>query len=386
MTRLGWLVLAGGFVLLVVGVAVGSSPALVLGLGAVAIVVMAIGFRLRRINLRVIREIQPQRVGREDTALAYFDITNLGAMAVPATVAEQQFGSFDVRVVLPRLGANEQTIRTFRLPTERRGIFPIGPLEAWRSDPFRLVRRSWRYCGNDELWVYPKILAFRPLPTGLARPLEGPTSDTSPQGSITFHRIREYVVGDDLRMIHWKSTARSGTLMVRHNIDTSQPYSVVVVDTRAQRYTADSFELAMDSAASAIAASAAGSAPVQLRFTSGDRIGGPSNRDPLPLLDALTAVQPDQDAELLTELMLLQNERGGTSLTVVTGVAGPSELAVLGRLRRRFQRIVCIVVRDGEDPDEGVGRPIANPMPGLTVIRVADGDSLAAAWNQTVSR
>lgn len=385
MTRFGWALLGGAGLLAVVGAVIGSTPALVLGLGGVVLALAALGFLLRPITLEVIREIQPQRVGREDPALAYFDIANRGPVAVPAMVAEQRFGPYDVRVVLPRLGRDEQTIRTFRLPTDRRGIFTVGPLTAWRSDPFRIVRRSWQYCGNDELWVYPKILGFRPLPTGLARPLEGPTADTSPQGSITFHRIREYVVGDDLRMIHWKSTARTGTLMVRHNIDTSQPYSVVVVDTRAPRYTEASFELALDAAASAVVACGADEAPVQLRFVSGDRFGGPSSRNSQPLLDALTAVQPDEAGSLTSELLALQHERGGTSLVVVTGAEDAEELAVLGRLRRRFQRIVHIVAFDPADGEAHGGRLVSSPMARVTVVRASDGPSLVGAWNQAVA-
>ena len=72
----------------------------------------------------------------------------------------------------------------------------------------------------------------RPLPTGNTRHLEGPSSDTSPQGNITFHRLRDYVVGDDLRLVHWRSSARTGKLVVKHNVDTSQPYTVVLLDQR----------------------------------------------------------------------------------------------------------------------------------------------------------
>lgn len=372
--------MGAGLLAVVLAAAWGWLPLGVLGVGAIGVVLMALGYLFRPVTLQVDREIQPRRVPRSAEALAYFDIVNKGLLPVPSISALQRFGNFDVRVVLPRIGRSEQVLRTFPLPTGRRGVFNVGPLEAIRSDPFRVVRRTWRYCGDDELWVYPRVLPFKPLPTGLSRPLEGPTSDTAPQGSITFHRLREYVVGDDLRMVHWKSTARTGTLMVRHNIDTSQPYSVIVVDLRPGLYSTEGFELALDAAASAVMASAAGGAPLQLRTTGGERIGGPGNYEPQPLMDALTLVEATGKGSLSNELVALRHERGGTSLTIVTGDVETAELAGLSVLRRRFQRVVALCI------DEEVQTPEVSggTGPGVLVVKVGSTDHVVGAWNRAV--
>ncbi len=113
--------------------------------------------------------------------------------------------------------------------------------------------------------VHPRLLALHPLPTGISRHLEGPSSDTSPQGTVTFHRLREYVVGDDLRTVHWPSTAHAGKLVVRHNVDTAQPYTVVLADLDPDRYSAETFEEAIDVTASLVMSMSVGKAPVQLR-------------------------------------------------------------------------------------------------------------------------
>lgn len=378
-----WLCIAA-VALLALGLGVGSVPAVVIGIGLVVIVAAAVGFVVRPVQLEVARDIQPDRVSRDGDALAYFSITNTGSLAVPATVAEQRFGDLDVRVVLPRLRRHQQVVRTLRLPTDRRGIFAIGPLEARRADPFRIVQRVWSYGGNDELWVYPRVLPLRSLAPGLSRPQEGPTLDTAPQGSITFHRIREYVQGDDLRMIHWKSTARTGTLMVRHNIDTSQPFSVVVVNVEPGVHTAASFEVAMDAAASAVVACGHDRAPVQLRLTSGERFGGPTARESQPLLDALTALEPSAGRGLQSELLALQREKGGTSVVVVTGTVDNTVVALAGRLRRRFQRIVVVEVQDAADGD-GNAR-VWHPVAGVSVLTTCDSDGLTASWNQVALR
>ena len=99
---------------------------------------------------------------------------------------------------------------------------------------------------------------------------------------MAFHRLREYVPGDDLRLVHWRSSARSGRLVVKHNVDTSQPFSVVLLDVRPGGYTAESFESAIDVAASVLVSSAAGKAPVELRLTDATLLGGPRVRDVTP--------------------------------------------------------------------------------------------------------
>ena len=79
--------------------------------------------------------------------------------------------------------------------------------------------------------------ARRPLPVGFAKDLEGPTSDASPAGDIAFHALRPYQLGDDHRHIHWMSTARTGTLMVRHYVDNRRPTLAVLLDDATRRTT-----------------------------------------------------------------------------------------------------------------------------------------------------
>jgi uncharacterized protein (DUF58 family) len=279
--------------------------------------------------------------------------------------------------VIPRLRGGERGTRAYRLPTTRRGIFDVQPVEVTRRDSFELFRLSRKHGHPERIWVYPRVLGFRSLPTGQTRHVEGASSDTSPQGNITFHRLREYSAGDDLRLVHWRSSARAGRLLVKHNVDTSQPYTVVIFDQRPGRYTEESFEQAVDVVASVLVASAANKAPVELRLTDGTVIGGPRVREVTPFIDHMTGVRADPEGSLQSQLVALRRARGGTSLVVVTGELDRADLPHVAALRRRFDRLVVISL-DPEPPRAAI------EFPGIRVVVGRDADAACAAWNVRV--
>jgi uncharacterized protein (DUF58 family) len=373
MTRAAVCALLAGIATIAAGLVLNWIALSLLGIGLLACVLLGLISVIRPSRLSIEREIQPPRVPKNSAAIAFLRFSNAGRRSVGPTVATQPYAGRQVRTVIPRLRGREQGVRTYRLPTTRRGIFDIGPVEVARTDPLDLFRTARQHGRTEQLWVYPRLLGFRQLPTGVTRALEGPSSDTAPQGNITFHRLREYVVGDDLRLVHWRSTARTGTLVVKHNVDTSQPYTVVLLDQRRDRYTEEAFESAVDVAASVLVSAAANKAPVELRLTDGTVIGGPRLREVTPLIDHLTGVQTSTDGSLQAELLRLRRARGGTALVVVTGAADPADLPYLAALRRRFERLVLISI-DIDDPP-----PVR--FPGIRVISAIDADDACAAWN-----
>jgi len=378
MTRLGVGALLVGVGLSIVGWVLVWPALVVIGVATFVLVVVGVISVIRRPRLVVERRIQPPRVAKGLPAIAYLHMSNLGRTPIPPTVAEQPYGTTTVHTLLPRLAGGQSSMQTYRLPTSRRGVFPIGPIEVTRSDPFGFAKATQRYTGEDEIWVYPRLLPLHPLPSGVTRDLEGPSSDMAEEGTITFHRLREYVVGDDLRMVHWKSTAKMGRLVIRHNIDTSQPFTVVLLDTRPSVYSAETFEHAVDTAASVVQCTAASKSPVQLRTSSGERIGGSGGTDPPLILDYLTALEPDAGGSLRHELLALGHERGGTAMVVVTGMLDVADLPAVSSLRRRFQR--CIVLSLSPRPTP----PLA--YPGVAVLSGTTSDDLLGAWNLEVAR
>jgi uncharacterized protein (DUF58 family) len=178
--------------------------------------------------------------------------------------------------------------------------------------------------------------------------------------------------------VHWRSTAKTGRLLVRHNVDTSQPYTVVIFDQRPGSYTEVSFEEAVDVVASVVSASAENKAPVELRLTDGTVVGGSRLREPTPIIDHLTGVEADRAGSLQAQLLLERRGRGGTSLVVVTGVLDPADLPYVAALRRRFDLLVLIsIARDLQTPID---------FPGVRVIVARNADEACEAWNHVGAR
>ncbi|HVA72937.1 MAG TPA: DUF58 domain-containing protein [Acidimicrobiales bacterium] len=378
MTRLGAGCSLLGLAVAAAGFAVHWAQAAVLGSGLVVLALGSLAYVLYRPRLELERVVEPRRVEKGLPAIALIHVENASRRSLPPLDMEQRLGDDVIRSTLPRLRHAERSVRTYRLPTTRRGIFEIGPVELPRADPFGLCRTVQRLGEPQQIEVHPRQLALRPLPTGLSKNLEGPSSDAAPQGTITFHRIREYAVGDDLRLVHWASTAHTGKLMVRHNVDTAQPYTVVLLDLDPDVYSADSFEEAVDVASSVVTSMGSGRAPVQLRTTSGARIGGPAQRDPTPLIDYLTRVAPATSSSLHAQLVLLRRDRGGTALVVVTGRLRADSLPMVAALRRRFDRVVAVSLTQERAP--------APVHPGLTVVSAETAEELARVWNSRIAR
>lgn len=375
---MGWGAGVAGLVLALVGTAAKWGPLVVLGAGLLALVAGAFAYVMRSPRLELERAVEPPTVEKGQPAIAVIRAVNLSWRALAGLVIEQRLGDIVFRAELPRLRRGEAGLRTYRLPTSRRGTYTVGRVELPKADPFGLCRRVRALGEPQVISVHPRVIPLRPLPSGKSRNLEGPSSDMSPQGTVTFHRLREYVLGDDLRTVHWPSTARAGKLVVRHYVDTAQPYTVVLVDLNPAVYSPETFEEAMDVTASIAASMSAGRAPVQIRTTAGERAGGPAHRDPAALVDYLTDLAPSAAGSLSGQLLPLRRDRGGSALVVVTGMLATDSLPAIASLRRRFDHVIVASL---------VPRPTPTPTyPGINVLVASTADELAQAWDGGVAR
>ncbi|HEX4813137.1 MAG TPA: DUF58 domain-containing protein [Nonomuraea sp.] len=355
LTSLGRGTLAGAVALYAAGFALGYPEPVVLATGALLAVAAALAWSAPAPRLEVRREVTPLKVPRGDAAVAVLTVTNLGRRGLSGLRAQDRIGASRHTVDLPRLPRNAVRTVSYPLPTDARGEIPVGPLVLVRADPFGLTRRVRRYGATATLLVRPRTVPLPVPPSGKAHHLEGPTSDNAPSGTVTFHTLREYVVGDDLRHIHWRSSARTGTLMVRQLIDASLPTTTVVLDTRSLT------EPAVDAAASVALAAARAGFPVRLLTGEGPLTDAKADAE--TVLDRLAVVRAGSAG--VAEAVRLA--RGGGSLVLVTG--DPAAAGGATAARRRFDRVIVVHVGAA-----------AVPAPGITTLTIASLDDLARAW------
>ncbi|NUR88351.1 MAG: DUF58 domain-containing protein [Nonomuraea sp.] len=354
-TPLGWGTLAGCALLYAAGFALGYPEPVVLATGGVLALAAALAWTAPAPDLEVRREVTPLKVPRGEAAVAVLNVVNRGRRGLSGLRVQDRVGTSEHLIDLPRLPRNAARAVTYALPTDVRGEIPVGPLLLVRADPFGLTRRVRAYGGSTSLLVRPRTVALPVPPSGRAHHLEGPASDNAPSGTVTFHTLREYVVGDDLRHVHWRSSARTGTLMVRQLIDASLPTTTVVLDTRGLT------ETAVDAAASVAVAAARAGFPVRVLTGSGplpDLKG-----DPDAILDRLALVTPGGEGVGET----IRVARGGGSLVLVT--SDPAESVRAAGVRRRFDRVICVHIGDAPPP-----------TPGITTIPLTDLDTLPLTW------
>ena len=161
---------------------------------------------------------------------------------------------------------------------------------------------------------------------------------TAAEGGIALQNLREYVEGDDLRLVHWRSLAKTGTLMVRHNVDTHQPRSVIVLDTRENVYTEESFEDAVEVTASIVMASMLNHFPFRLETTCGRTANSLMTK--ASVMDMLASLTLVERGAMQNAVGPLSRDPGGASLAVVSGRCTSVDLACLAPIRKRFDQYV----------------------------------------------
>jgi uncharacterized protein (DUF58 family) len=155
----------------------------------------------------------------------------------------------EAHIPLLRAGAEHREQITISAP--RRGVIPVGPMTISRGDPLGILRREQAWPEVQTIYVHPVTTPIPSTSAGLMRDLEGAATSTIVDSDLAFHAIRDYLPGDSRRHVHWKSTAKTGQLMVRQYEETRRSRIAVVLDLDAARYTSDDeFELAVSAAAS----------------------------------------------------------------------------------------------------------------------------------------
>ncbi|MGW9181945.1 DUF58 domain-containing protein [Agromyces sp. NPDC055661] len=388
-TPLGWAVVAGAVAALAVGYTWGWIEFIAIGWGLVLLVGVASVWLIGRGASTIELMLPTPRVVVGEQAQARLIAANPGRRRFGGVQLEVPVGSRVVERVLPGLPRGGAFDEQFKIPTERRGIVPVGPARTVRADPIGLMRREIVWSQSVDLHVHPRTIAIGTLSTGFIRDLEGsPTRDLT-ASDIAFHALREYVPGDDRRFIHWKSSAKTGTFMVRQFEETRRSRLMVLLDLEPGAYADDEeFELAVSAAASVGARAIRDARTVSFVVSGRGRVGsrGSGMRE-LPtvsrdrLLDALCVVERDDAAVLLPDVARAAAESlPGVSLAfLITGTGRGA-----GALRAASSRLPAGVEAIAVQCSPG-GEATARTVAGLTVFGIGYLEDLRAMLARSAS-
>lgn len=247
----GWLMLAASAVAFAVAWAFGWIELAFVGATLLAALLVAIPFVFGRMRYEVTIELQPRRVVAGERALGRLVVRNRAEAASVPSQLELPVGAGLAEFVIPAIPAGGEHEELFAVPTQRRAVIVAGPAASVRGDQLGLLRREVRWTDPVELFVHPVTARLKPSAAGLVRDLEGEVTKTITNNDISFHALRAYEPGDALRNVHWRTSARTGQLMVRQYEETRRSQLLLVQATRADHYASEAeFELAVSVLAS----------------------------------------------------------------------------------------------------------------------------------------
>jgi uncharacterized protein (DUF58 family) len=229
-------------------------------------------------------------------------------------------------VAVAGLRTQQATSATIDLPTTQRGVVHFGPLQLNATDPLQVWKRTSSRSLDTILVVRPRV---HPLPglfngSGIRVGAGRPTAALrgGPDAEVDLVGLRPYVPGDDLRRIHWRTSARHNE---PHVVQVEPPVGpasvVVVVDTRSGFCDPDRFELVVEAAASICSAANAAGRAVRIATAAGT--GTRFAATPAGLsdaLDALARVEQGHAPDLGSVLARL--DAPDTQVVVCTGDPG----------------------------------------------------------------
>ncbi|HVF20231.1 MAG TPA: DUF58 domain-containing protein [Mycobacteriales bacterium] len=386
---------------------VGQEEIVRLGVFLVALPLLAALVVSRtRYRLSCHRVLVPARIPAGQQATVRLRLENVSRLPTSVLFVEDSLAyslGARPRFVLDRVEAGGGREVTYPVRSDVRGRFHVGPLSVRLTDPFGMCELTRSFVAVDELVVTPVI---SPLPgIGLGGEWAG-GGDTQSRAVASAGEddasTREYRYGDDLRKVHWKSTARTGELMVRREEQPWQSRATILLDTRVAAHFGDgpgsSFEWAVAAVASVgVHLARSGYA---LRFvtdagTDLQTVGGTSSET--MLLDQLAVVEPSRTGSIARAAGRLHRGGGEGLVVAVLGTLDADEALSVGRLRHSASSCVAVLVDTTSWTTLGVRAQAESAAAmdasasllragGWRVLVASHGTTLASLWPQASRR
>lgn len=396
LTRRGWSLLGASLGLLVAGRLLGTVELAALSIAGFGVLGFGAWWTRRQpTTVHVDRTVRPARLHVGDDGRVDLALTNVGNRSTPVLAVTDTFqeGRRAARFLVAPLPPGNTGRGAYRVPTTRRGRFPLGPLTVSVTDPFGVVRRSWTRGDIGEVVVAPKVHDVVALGDVSGSPVRtaahGQSRILPSDAGDEFLTLREYEVGDDLRRVHWRSTAHTDDLMVRQEETQRRPEVTLLLDTRLTAHDEASFERAVEAVASVAAAMARIGRRIETLAASGVRIAAVSPSNLVVLMDQLAVIEPEPLDGLTHIVDGFRTRRPTGALVAVTGALDPPTLDAFRRASSGFG--VTVVV--GTRASASATAPTATSAPGPVSSRMRSLVTIDAStlpfptvWNETILR
>ena len=250
-TPLGWGVLGTVIAAFAAGYTLGWAELVAAAWAGLVLLIAAAGYLIGRDAYEIGATLNLPRVTVGEPAVGALRARNPTRRHLPGIRIDLPLGDGVAVFRLGGLGRGVTVHDAFTVPTHRRGVITVGPVHTVRADPIGLVRRERLRDNSIDLFVHPRTLSIPSMSTGFVRDLEGNPTRNLTTDDVSFHALREYVPGDERRSIHWKSTAKTGTYMVRQFEESRRSHLMVLLSLTAADYRTDEeFEMAVSVAGS----------------------------------------------------------------------------------------------------------------------------------------
>ena len=399
MTIRGRAFLAAGGAAALCAIVLGQDDLLRIGALLLLLPVVSAFFLGRsRYRLGLVRTVTPNHVQAGQQAGVNLDLSNDGRVPTGLLLLEDHVPyvlGTRPRFVVDRMGAKWKRQVQYVVRSDVRGKYTIGPMTVRLSDPFGLVEMTRSFQTTSSLVVTPRVV---PLPV---IPLSGAwtgSGDNRPRafatGSAEDVTVREYRRGDDLRRVHWRSSARVGELMVRREEQPWQSRATLFLDNRRSshrgRGAASSLEHAVSVAASVAVHLVQRGFVVRLVTATGEEQGGSWHErtdlaETAPLLESLAVVTEAPQQTLDTRWL---QEPGHSGLLIaVLGDLGDGDKPAFSRMRHAAASTMAIALdvhtwSRGARPGSGSSSAPWLVAHGWKAVTAGAQDPLAQVWQE----
>ena len=396
LTTRGRCLLAAGLALSLCALVLGQRDLLRAGVFLTALPLCSVAVVSRtRYRLACTRRVDPPRVAAGQPATVRLRLDNVSRLPSGVLLMEDALPyalGGRPRFVLDRVAPQTGRDVSYPVRADVRGRYVIGPLSVRLADPFGLCELTRSFTSVEHLVVTPVVQPLPPVSLGGAWAAGGEVSARAvAAGGSDDAATREYRHGDDLRKVHWRSTARVGELMVRREEQPFQSRATVVLDGRRQAHRGDgpasSYEYAVSAAASIGVSLLRAGYQLRLLAETGQDLGPPQHLLSEPvLLDALALAQTSRAASLTP---VVERLRGGSdgAVIAVLGLLDAPDAERLARLRAGAGTCVAVLLDVAGWGASGVrDRRASGPAgallaaAGWRVLQVPYGTPLATVW------